>query len=183
MSQLNAGFPEWTYGAVCGWAIGREEAEVPAVIFGVQSLPNRALGFHVALEGGALYSVVPIHALRHGHARPEQQPVITSRQPWDSFGIDMALTTYPYLKEQAFHVPALDLEGRYWTTLQHFNDGYSQSAEQTKAFHLLKLEDGTFGAYPNNHLRLLDFSFNEDAELLVPRRQTRLWYAEGQEDA
>jgi len=182
MSRLNVGFEAWAYGAVCGWGVGRDDFdEIPAVIFGVQSLPNRALGFHIAIEGGALYSVVPIHALRHGKARPANQPTIASRQPWDSFGKDAALVTYPYLVEQAFTVNALDIEGRYWTTLQHYGDGYSQSAEQTKAFHILRLEDGTFGAYPNNHLRLLDFSFNEDAALLIPRRQTRIWYAEGEE--
>ena len=182
MSRLNVGFPEWAYGAVCGWGIGRDDlGEVPAVIFGIQSLPNRALGFHIAVEGGALYSVVPIHALRHGKERPESQPTIASRQPWDSFGRDAALVTYPYLVEQAFTVIALGIEGRYWCTLQHYGDGYSQSVEQTKAFHLLRLEDGTFGAYPNNHLRLLDHSFNENAPLVIPKRQTRIWYAEGEQ--
>ena len=183
MSTLNAGLSVWRYASVLGWGIGRPDlTSVPCVIYGVQSVPNRALGFHLALEGGALFSAAPIHALRHG-ADWAESVAIGDRQLWESFGYDISVTEYPYLAEQWLdllgpdHAPA-GVGGRYWCTLQHYGDGYSRSPEQTKAFHLIACEDGTFAAYPNNRLRLHDESMSAGAALIAPRRSTVVHYAE-----
>lgn len=183
MATLNAGFPVWRYAHVLGWGIGRPDlASVSCVIYGVQSIPNRALGFHLALEGGALYSTAPIHALRHG-TDWAASVALKDRQLWESFGYELSVTEYPYLVEQWLDLLGTDHQpigvgGRYWCTLQHYGDGFSRSPEQTKAFHLIACDDGTFAAYPNNRLRLADASMSGDAALVAPRRATTLYYAE-----
>lgn len=179
--MLNAGFDRWIYGFVQGWAFGRPEIKLhPCVIFGVQCRPNRALGFHVLLEGGAIYSTVPIHALRHRNVNV--QPSLHSRQVWDCFGYCFILTEFPYLREQyvsVINVPESgENGGRYWVSLQFYNDGFSETPEQAKLFHLILLDDGTIGFYPNTNIIVEDASFNGEADILTPKTVSHVYYAE-----
>lgn len=179
--KLNGGFKRWIYGYVEGWGFGRPEVKLhPCVIFGVQCRPNRALGFHILLEGGAIYSTVPIHALRHREV--QVHPPIHTRQVWDCFGFDFSLTEFPYLREQylsVINVPGQpEIGGRYWTSLQFYNDGFSETPEQAKLFHFVLLDDGTIGCYPNTNVIVEDGSFNGESSILVPNTQTRAYYAE-----
>jgi hypothetical protein len=179
---LNASLPH-RYGAVRGWAIGRPELEaVPCVIFGVASVPNRALGFHVVLEGGAQYARVPIHALRHGREWVSSV-ALRDRQAWECFGYEITVTTFAYLREAGCTLLVgpkrkEGLSARYWCSLDWYDNGFSDDPEQHKILHLIAVEDGTFAAMPNDRLRWYDESFHGGNALIVPKRNHAIWYAE-----
>lgn len=54
------------------------------VVFGVASIPGRAIGFHCLLDNGAIYGRLPVHALNW--AQPKTKPIenVLELQLWDA---------------------------------------------------------------------------------------------------
>ena len=72
------------------------------VIFGITSIPSRALHFSILCESGAVWARIPIHMLRLDTPQKDA-PVhqLTDLQMWDCHGCDFSLTNYEYLREMS----------------------------------------------------------------------------------
>lgn len=171
-ATLNASVPQHIYGGVdrailTGLAEPVGAAFEPCVIFGVTSIPSRALHFSILCESGAQWARIPIHMLRHQTpAEPGAGPLhpLTDLQCWDCHGWDFAVVQYEYLREMAcrYRTTAGDLiPASYWFTLDHTDNGFSQYPPEHKCYHLLLLEDGSgqIAAMPNNRILWRDDSF------------------------
>jgi hypothetical protein len=132
---------------------------VPAVWFGLVSLPGRMWGCNVLFENGALYRGVPLHALSHG-----TDPAVWSAalaQRWDCYGTDWSGHEYTYLKELRVQARCAKetFDGEYLFTVVPANDAFSGVPEQAKEFTFVKLENGRFTVQPTDHLLFEERSF------------------------
>jgi hypothetical protein len=159
-----------------------------AAVFGVCSVPNRGLTFHVLLKSGAQFARVPLHALAwKSDAPPRPLHVL---QTWDCFGYQFSAHRYAHLDQReccAYLKHGERADGVYLFTVDWLENGYSDTPDQHKCAHVLKLDDGNFAALPNNRILWRDASFIEWPEgRPTYRTNTHIWYAEeedGQIDA
>lgn len=166
----NASVPQHIYGLVCKEILhGLDESKAgqfeQCVIFGVTSIPSRALHFSILCESGAQWARIPLHMLRH-HYPDAGAPVhpLPSLQCWDNHGWDFSVTKYEYLREMGCEFRTPDgkmIPASYWFTLDHTENGYSLYPPEHKCYHLLLLEDGSgqIAAMPNNRILWKDDSF------------------------
>lgn len=169
---LNASVPQHLYGYVCSEILhGLDPAYVgqyePCVIFGVTSIPSRALHFSILCESGAQWARIPLHMLRW--ELPSNQSLyplhnLSDLQCWDCHGWDFSVTKYEYLQDMACQYRKPDktlVDAYYWFTLDHTDNGFSQYPPEHKCYHLLKLEDGSgqIAAMPNNRILWRDKSW------------------------
>lgn len=167
-SCLNASIPQHLYGHVAAEILyGLDDAKVgeyePCVIFGVTSIPSRALHFSILCESGAQWARIPLHMLRHEKPTRMPRPLL-ELQCWDSHGWDFSVVQYEYLREMGCKYRTTSnewVEATYWFTLDNTDNGYSQYPPEHKCFHLLLLNDGTgqIAAMPNNRILWDDKSF------------------------
>ena len=135
------------------------------VIFGVTSIPSRALMFSIMCESGAQWARIPLHMLRH--QKPLVKAVIhplNELQMWDNHGWDFSTTQYEYLRDMCCTFRKRDgseIPAKYWFTLDHSENGWSLYPPEHKCYHMLLLEDGSgqIAAQPNNRIRWKDDSF------------------------
>jgi len=166
---MNASIPQHLYGCVDKKILyGLDESMTgfePCVIFGVTSIPSRALHFSVMCESGAQWARIPLHMLRH---TTKGEYAIThplsDLQIWDCHGWDFSVVQYEYLREMGCSFRKRDGEfvrASYWFTLDHTDNGYSQYPPEHKCYHVLLLEDGSgqIAAMPNNRILWRDDSW------------------------
>ena len=156
------------------------------VIFGVTSIPSRALHFSILCESGAQWARIPLHKLRHDKSTSERVHNLPQLQTWDCLGWDFAVVQYEYLREMGCEYRTRDgdmVPASYWFTLDHTDNGYSQYPPEHKCYHMLLLEDGSgqIAAQPNNRILWRDDSFvrpnpAQVAEYRVVPEDT--WHAE-----
>lgn len=187
---LNASVPQHRYGYVCQEILyGLDPAKVgqlePCVIFGVTSLPSRALHFSILCESGAQWARIPLHLLRHERPAPGAPThALSELQHWDAFGTEFSVTAYDYLREMACAFRQTDgqwVPASYWFTLDHLNNGWSDYPSQHKCFHLLLCHDGSgqIAAMPNNRVKWEDHSFVRPGHPLDYRVMApETWHAE-----
>lgn len=138
---------------------GREGFQ-DVIVFGIQSIPGRAITFHTLTDCGAVRSRVPIHMLSWKDDAPLME--LDYLQLWDSFGYEFSVVEYDYLKDSRVKVVFKDkssLWGNYMMTIDWYNNGYSNEPTQYKSAHLIKLDNGNFTLQPNNRLIWKDMSF------------------------
>lgn len=136
--------------------------------FAIQSIPGRALGFHVMLKSGAHYRNVPIHALAHA---PSPLPIeLGDCQLWDCFSYKPEVHVFSYLKDHecTCHMRSKKEDGVYLFTVDWLPDsdekpGWTLRPEQNKCAHVIALESGNFTALPTNRIAWLDAYFIGDA--------------------
>jgi hypothetical protein len=187
---LNASVPQHLYGDVDSRILhGMDEGKAgcfeACVIFGVTSIPSRALHFSILCESGAQWARIPLHMLRHelNGVNPPTHP-LSDLQCWDCHGWDFAVTQYEYLREMACEFRKPDgtmVPASYWFTLDHTDNGFSQYPPEHKCYHILLLADGSgqIGAMPNNRIIWRDKSWVKsghpfDYKVMAPLT----WHAE-----
>ena len=187
MHTMNASCPSHLYGWVRseilhGLEEGFGEFE-ECVIFGVTSVPSRALMFSILCESGAQWARIPIHMLHH--QKPDRDPHdLPMLQCWDSYGWDFSLVEYEYLREMGCKYRTPDGEfipASYWFTLDHTDNGFSLHPPQHKCYHFLLLEDGSgqIAAMPNNRILWQDDSFTvKDTPIKYKTMPPVTWHAE-----
>jgi len=166
----NASVPQHLYGFVDRsilrgldeWATNTFER---AVVFGVTSIPSRALMFSILCETGAQWARIPLHMLRHELPKLDA-PVheLNELQMWDCHGWDFSVNRYEYLREMSCEYRKRDgsmVPASYWFTLDHTDNGYSNYPPEHKCYHLLLLDDGSgqIAAQPNNRILWKDDSW------------------------
>jgi len=176
MPHMNASVPQHIYGRVSRLILtGLDPQEADnyenCVVFGITSLPSRALHFSILLESRAQWARIPLHMLRwatHTPPNESQNYEIThplhELQMWDCHGWDFSVVQYDYLREMGCEYLKRDgtkVPASYWFTLDHTDNGYSQYPPEHKCYHLLLLEDGSdqIAAQPNNRILWNDDSF------------------------
>jgi hypothetical protein len=155
------------------------------VIFGIESVPGRALSFHILLDNGALVSQVPIHALCHRSDLELQPRPLSELLRWDCFGWRVSAIEFAYLREVGFTVKsrsgAID-SGQYVCTIDFLDNGYSENPEQHKHFHLIALDDGNYTLATNDKCQAIERSFVEDPfnwdDPPKIQRNRLVWHAE-----
>ncbi len=191
---MNASVPRHLYGLVDArilhGMIQDHQGYEQCVIFGVTSIPSRALHFSILCESGAQWARIPLHMLRHeAPTIGAKHHPLTDLQMWDAHGWDFSVTHYEYLREMGCSFRKRDgslVPASYWFTLDHTDNGYSQFPPEHKCYHLLLLEDGSgqIAAQPNNRIFWRDDSFVKprpigDYRVMAPTT----WHAEAGRNA
>jgi hypothetical protein len=160
---------------------------IPAVWFGLVSVPGRVWGCTVLLESGAIYRNLPPHALAF-HDAPEQRWMARQSQVWNCYGTQFVAHEYRYLAGLSVIVNDLGemRAGTYLFSACPMSDGFSAEPEQAKEFSFIRLENGRLTIQPTNNLMFIEGSFTKPRGSIVfatdfpagLRRQTESWSCE-----
>lgn len=130
------------------------------IVFGVRSVFSRALTFHVMTESGAQRANVPITALVHKKSAPNI--ALDWLQLWDCFGNSISTIRFDYLINKRCQVILKDRQpywGTYMMTFDWYSNPYSETPQDYKNAHLIKLDNGCFALQPNNRILWRDTNF------------------------
>lgn len=135
-----------------------------AYAFGIQSIPGRALAFHVMLQSGAHYRGVPIHAMA---LEPTAVALpLGDCELWDCFSYRPEVTVFSYLRdhEATCYLRSCTVSGTYLWTVDWLPDtwerpGFTLSPEQNKCGHVMALADGNLACLPTNRIAWKDAYF------------------------
>ena len=130
------------------------------LVFAARSISARALTFHIMLENGAQRANVPISALVHKKDNPGFR--LDLLELWDCFGSDMNVISFSYLVNKRCEVILKDktsVWGTYMMTFDWENNPYSDTPQDYKNAHLIKLDNGHFALQPNNRILWRDSNF------------------------
>lgn len=153
----------------------------PAYAFSIKTLINRPLTFQVQLDNGALFQNLPIHALvwKTDYEKPceDEKELLSILQWWSMQSNYSEVITYSYLQGYSVDCKSRDKKwrkGTYLFTVDDFNAdpnklsvGYAEDLD-SKSFHIIKLDCGFFGAFPNNFLRWHNLNHVEPYDLKNP---------------
>lgn len=148
----------------------------PCVIFGITSIPSKAVLFNILMEDGGIFWHLPISAFCW---KKTKELALEDLELWDSFSYNVSVTTFYLLqnkKMQYFDRHGKLKMGTYLFTLDwsdgDFNElrfGFSEAAGQHKAGHVISLEDGNYAIQPNNRIKVFDPSFCTKKEWVIER--------------
>lgn len=135
---------------------------VPAVWFGLVSIPGRAWGCNVMLECGAVYRSIPPHAIAFTQ-HPEVDWKVDDAQMWDCYGYSWSAHQYTFLTELRCkaYIKGKPYSGTYLFTVAPVGDGFSQEPSQSKEFKFIELDNGRLTIQPTNRVTFIDKSFTE----------------------
>ena len=138
------------------------EAE-DCMVFGITSMPGRALLFHAIMQNGGGYYRLPITAfVQNGFdVKNVPRPRLDELELWNCFSYYPAITVYD----------ALTVAGKYWGKDGKWHTGsylftvdwahpdsnivdtdHSEVPQEHKCAHIMALDDGNYAAQPNNRI-------------------------------
>ena len=82
-------------------------------------------------------------------------------QPWDCFSDEVEAIKYDYFQFKKVYIIPLKIWGEYILTFDWLNNSYSDYPIEYKQGHLIKLNNGQFGIYPNNFLLFHDKTYTK----------------------
>lgn len=154
---------------------------VPAVWFGLVSLPGRAWGLNIMLESGAVYRNVPPHAISFSAKPKELNWGVEKAQLWDCYGYNWHSTEYVYLKGLRCQasIKGCFYQGDYLFTAVPLCDGFSEAPEQSKEFKFIQLDNDRLTIQPTNKVFFTDRSFTQETcQLPCLKLQTEIFSSE-----
>jgi hypothetical protein len=131
-----------------------------AMVFGLQSLNNRIITFHVMFDFGMVRARVPISEIYW--RKPDDDLAPHFKQLWDSFGEEFSVTEFEYLSGKRAQIILKDgkqVWGTYVFTVDWYNNSFSETADQAKSAHIFKADPGYFLAQPNNRIVWSDMNW------------------------
>lgn len=153
------------------------------VVFGLASIPGRAIGFHAITEQGAVIWRLPIHALAAKTDAPRLS--LDALELWDCFSEKVSVHEFSFLKETKVKTWLRDgkeYDGTYLFTADWFGSSSSEGAGDIghKCAHILKLDNGNFAAQPNNRIQWYEQAFVTKPFKERPdfKTNTQVWKAE-----
>lgn len=156
---------------------------IPVAVFGVASIPSRAVMFHAMTEGGAQIARLPISAFVHRADAPDLPLEVL--ELWDAFSYDIAVTAYDYMRGLRCRTLLRDTlwrTGEYVMTLDWAGSNYAEDPGEGghKCAHLLKLDNGCFALQPNNRILWEEPSFITKPIQAPPgyKTNTHVWSVE-----
>lgn len=132
------------------------------VVFGLASIPGRALGFHVLTAEGAQVARVPLHMLC---TKPHEQHLpLDVLELWDCFSHTVSVHAFDFLDGLRVDVRCKDKlwrPGRYMFTVDWTDSDSADAAGPLghKNAHVIELDCGCLAAQPNNRLRWHEAAF------------------------
>ena len=124
-----------------------------AYIFGIQSVPNKMLTFHIMTDYGMMRSRVPISEVFA--KEPLNDIPFHFKQLWDCFSENVSVVIYDYLCDKRCQVVLKDgamVWATYLFTVDWYNNSYSDEPSDYKCGHILIADDGYFLCQPNNRI-------------------------------
>jgi hypothetical protein len=142
-----------------------EPTWLPAVWFGLVSVPGRMWGLNVMLECGAVYRNVPPHAIAFEPATEEPHWTCFQAQRWDCYGHAFSTLEYTYLRGLSAVVKCwtADRDGDYLFTAVPIDDGFSRHPGQSKEFMFMRLNNERLTIQPTDKVVFKDASFTKTA--------------------
>jgi len=135
------------------------------IVHAIQSYRGKALLFHVLTDFGAHISKVPVNSVFHDLSSKDLLP-LDYLQLWDCFSENVTFIRYDYLTESRVKVVLKDKKiawGKYFGTVDWYNNGYTDEPTQFKQGHIILLDNGQIAVQPNNRLQFFDMSFTGEA--------------------
>lgn len=132
---------------------------VEAIAYGVRCVRGSSLWFQCALGSpyGGAHFMVPIKALAW---KPCDEPTdMTYIEPWDCFSSEFGVVEFDFLKRGAALVLPGRVKGQYHCTIDFTGTDLADDSEQHKHLHIVLLETGLVGAFPNNRVLFPDEAF------------------------
>lgn len=156
-------------------------SKIPAVWFGLVSIPSRVWGCTVMLDCGAMYRCLPPHSLSFT-TDAEQIWNVHNAQRWDCYGSDFSTLEYAYLrglkvetKVSGYNNPMI---GEYLFTSAPMNDGFSRYPEQGKEFMFISLDNGRLTIQPTDRVIFYEDSFANTQWPTGMKRMDEIWSCE-----
>tara|TARA_Y100001963_G_scaffold102419_1_gene140947 strand:+ start:460 stop:1116 length:657 start_codon:yes stop_codon:yes gene_type:complete len=164
------------------------EAE-DCMVFGITSMPGRALLFHAIMQNGGVYYRLPITAfVQNGFdVKNVPRPRLDELELWNCFSYYPAITVYD----------ALTVAGKYWGKDGKWHTGsylftvdwahpdsnivdtdHSEVPQEHKCAHIMALDDGNYAAQPNNRILWHIPSFTVRDEIPDWKVNHRVWSVE-----
>ena len=174
MAQLNANIPYIEAFVRDSYLFNNENNKelTPCYIFGVKTIINRPLLFHCQLQNGVVWWSLPLSAFvwkkDFDILADSEDERLSLLQYWDCQSNDVSVTVFTYLQNYIVDVFNRNKDwyrGKYLFTIDdYYSDNNSLPSgyaidSNTKCYHIIKLDNGNFGAYPNNYLRWNNLNF------------------------
>jgi hypothetical protein len=174
MAQLNANIPYIEAFVRNNYLFNDENNKelTPCYIFGVKTIINRPLLFHCQLQNGVVWWSLPLSAFVWKEdfdiLADSEEERLSLLQYWDCQSNDVSVTVFTYLQNYIVDVFNRNKDwyrGKYLFTIDdYYSDNNSLPSgyaidSNTKCYHIIKLDNGNFGAYPNNYLRWNNLNF------------------------
>lgn len=145
------------------------------VIYGINSIRGRALGFTCLTRRGASFTRMPITAFVHDDKAPDMP--LGALELWDCFSYHFSVVQFQYLKGKQVKCKLRGHKpwefGKYiftvdWCAGDEPSDlGDSEDSEH-KSGHLIELDNGCYALLPNNRCIWMDASY-VDTPLDIPK--------------
>ena len=148
--------------AMCN-GIDKDNNTYECIVHAARSRAGKVITFHVHLECGAHYSLLPINKLFHKEDRVVMP--VNDLQMWDCFSDEAEAIVYDYFQFRKVFVLPLKTWGEYLMSFDWKNNSYSDYPLEFKQGHLIKLDNGNFGMYPNNCLLFHDKTYTGDLDV------------------
>lgn len=139
---------------------------VSAILIGVKSIQNRALGFHVVTDFGGVFWNLPIHAICWlGKSSPRG---LQELELWNCFSNTFSIKSFFFLEGRRCAYRTIQNHwsyGEYLFTIDWCSDdtgldvSFAETPDESKCGHFIKLDNGNFALQPNNRLKFEDPSF------------------------
>jgi hypothetical protein len=159
------------------------------VVFGVASIPGRAVLFHCLLESGAIYYRLPISAfIQKGFDRrnvPDQD--LKDLELWNSFSYFPNIICFDFLKGQSckYINKGKTYNAEYLFTIDWahpdaniLDTEHSEIPHEHKCGHVLALCNGNYAIQPNNRILWNVPSFTTSSHKPDYKVQTTYWNVE-----
>jgi hypothetical protein len=166
---------------------------VKGVWISCKSMPGRAFYFETYLpEYGAMFDKLPISAFTWENKTPEQDLSLPNLQFWNCMDYGVVAIHKQFISSMTFEVMTRNagtFKGKYIATIDNYHSDINSvdySTAETPAEHkshnLIELENGQFGLYPNNRMRIYDNSLTPDKPLMPDFKVSTVEYEVESED-
>jgi hypothetical protein len=133
------------------------------VVHALRSRVGKVITFHVHLDNGAHYSLLPLNKLIWKDDAPRWS--LSDLQPWDCFSDTAEAIVFDYLKGKRTYLIPKKIWGEYVLSVDWSDNSFSDYPPEYKQGHLIKLDNGHFGLYPNNYLLFEDKSYTGQVDV------------------
>ena len=146
---------------------------VKGVWISCKSMPGRAFYFETYLpDYGAMFDKLPISAFTTDPETPENDFSLHNLQFWNCMDYGVVAIHKQFISSMTFEAYTRDagkFKGSYIATIDNYHSDVntidystSETPAEHKSHNLIELENGQFGLYPNNRMRIYDNSLTPD---------------------
>ena len=166
---------------------------VKGVWISCKSMPGRAFYFETYLpDYGAMFDKLPISAFTWEKKTPKQDLSLPNLQFWNCMDYGVVAIHKQFISSMTFEVMTRNagtFKGKYVATIDNYHSDintidYStaETPAEHKSHNLIELENGQFGLYPNNRMRIYDNSLTPDKPLMPDFKVSTIEYEVENED-